>query len=391
MKGAFYCCFGLKDIYFEGDAPSIDYNSFGGVTGTCYYPKGNTTYTSAVTGSGYGGTLNWVEMNADSSNYCGENITWELTDDGVLKLTGSGAMYDYDGTKAVYAPWYSQKSKIKSVEVSAGITHLGQDAFSACNSLTTVSIPETVVSAGINVFEYCISLKSIVLPDSLTYIPSGMFYGCTNLIDVDFPKYITIIGGSAFSDCTQLGSVVLPEELVSIGDYAFYGCGYNDDGYNSTGYNFTSVTLPSTVKSIGKGAFCWCNSLTSINIPYGVETIGAYAFQWAGIGSLTIPSTVKSIGTGTFQWCRRLKTVYFYGNAPEFGSDMFGLKSGQKTTAYYPGANETWTDELVTSMDNYYVDFIPWDAIDEPGAGGGAGGNEGDDSQTGRQVCAPRL
>ncbi|MBR5806938.1 MAG: leucine-rich repeat protein [Oscillospiraceae bacterium] len=383
LKGAFYCCFGLKDIYFEGDAPSIDYNSFGGVTGTCYYPKGNTTYTSAVTGSGYGGTLNWVEMNADSSNYCGENITWELTDDGVLKLTGSGAMYDYDGTKAVYAPWYSQKSKIKSVEVSAGITHLGQDAFSACNSLTTVSIPETVVSAGINVFEYCVSLKSIVLPDSLTYIPSGMFYGCTNLIDVDFPKYITIIGGSAFSDCTQLGSVVLPEGLVSIGDYAFYGCGYNDDGYNGTGYNFTSVTLPSTVKSIGKGAFCWCNSLTSINIPYGVETIGAYAFQWAGIGSITIPSTVKSIGTGTFQWCRRLKTVYFYGDAPEFGSDMFGLKSGQKTTAYYPGANETWTDELVTSMDNYYVDFIPWDAVDEPGAGGGAGGNEGDDSQTG--------
>ncbi len=381
---AFYCCFGLKNVTFEGDAPTIAYNSFQTVNADCYYPQGNSTYTSAITTSDFGGNLIWHEKDVEDviDKKCGDNIVWEITDTGVLKLIGEGEMYDYSHTEKVYAPWYEYRTTIKSIEIGEGITYLGSYAFYDCKKATAVSIPETVTDAGKSLFENCTALKDVVLPDSLTYIPSAMFYGCSNLVNVDFPKMITEIGSSAFSDCINLASVVLPEGLTTIGFGAFSNCGYNDNGYNSTGYNFKSVTLPSTIKRIETMAFSWCQSLGTINLPYGLEYIGDYAFDYTYVHPTVIPSTVKYIGNGAFKWCRSLKTLYFYGDAPEFGGNAFqGGMGTQFTTCYYPRDNETWTADIIASQKGY-TEFIPWGATDEPGAGGSGGDTSGDEGDT---------
>ncbi|MGN1320378.1 MAG: leucine-rich repeat domain-containing protein, partial [Acutalibacteraceae bacterium] len=97
------------------------------------------------------------------SGTCGKNVTWSLdTDTGVLTISGSGDMDDYYG---YYAPWYSQRGSIKSVNIENGVTRIGSDAFWYCSSLTSVNIPDSVTSIGRGAFHDCSSLKKVNITD----------------------------------------------------------------------------------------------------------------------------------------------------------------------------------------------------------------------------------
>lgn len=100
-------CKNLSKITFEGDVPEISSYAFDQVKATCYYPKGNTTYTAEITTQDFGGDLIWTyegeEANPDA-NKCGEHITWTLSESGELVLSGSGEMYDYSPNDLEYAP-----------------------------------------------------------------------------------------------------------------------------------------------------------------------------------------------------------------------------------------------------------------------------------------------
>ena len=87
------------------------------------------------------------------SGTCGEELTWELTEDGTLTISGIGAMTDY--TNSEKAPWYTYRSDIVSVVVEEGVTSIGDRAFRYCISLTDISLPDSVTSIGDYAFEYC--------------------------------------------------------------------------------------------------------------------------------------------------------------------------------------------------------------------------------------------
>lgn len=194
-------CKNLSRITFEGDAPDrfeigwSDRYSFEGVTATAYYPAGNDTWTSDVM-QDYGGDITWVPYEIEeetivASGICGENLTWELNDEGTLTISGTGAMYDFcfseDTASRPHAPWVSYKNDITTVIIKDGVTSIGDAAFRNYANLTNITIPDSVTSVGIYALEYCVSLSSdIVFGEDVVNIDWGALGGCENVTNIMF-------------------------------------------------------------------------------------------------------------------------------------------------------------------------------------------------------------
>ena len=111
-----------------------------------------------------------------------------------------------------------------SVEIPAGVTKIGDWAFSGCKALVSVVIPDSVTEIGGYAFSGCKALASVVIPESVTSIDGFAFCGCESLSSVVIPAGVTKIGDDAFSSCTALASVVIPDSITKIGLEAFKGC-----------------------------------------------------------------------------------------------------------------------------------------------------------------------
>ena len=218
------------------------------------------------------------------------------------------------------------------IEIPAGVTAIGDDAFRECEMLISVKIPNGVVSIGECAFYRCPLLTSVVIPDSVTSIGSHAFCECECLTTVSIPYGVPSIGEYTFAYCRSLTDITIPNSVTSVGYDAFNECDslktvyYNgtiaqwcemDNDYNSIGNNVESIVL-----SDGTNV----KKLTELVIPYGVERIGKYAFSCcSSLTSVTIPSSVTSIGKDAFttdivnyggtiaQWCEMDNDHYSIG------------------------------------------------------------------------------
>ena len=267
------------------------------MTVTKQHTYGSTQYESAHPHRGYrvcecgDKTYTGETTTRDDCSECGGEVKYAV-EGGYLtfdKKTGTVTDCDQSVTKA------NIPHTIKGVTV----TCIGNDAFDNCRSLTSVTIPDSVMSIGDSAFRYCTSLTSVTIPDSVTSIGDTAFQYCTSLASVTIPDSVTSIGGRAFDGCASLTSVTIPDSVTSIGDWAFDGC-----------TSLTSVTIPDSVTSIGDWAFAYCKSLTSVTIPDSVTSIGGYAFAVCkSLTSVTIPDSVTSTGECTFSDCVSLTSV----------------------------------------------------------------------------------
>ena len=377
---AFQNCATLNRINFKGDAPQIGTNAFMGVTADCYYPADNTTYTLEITTQDWGGNLTWTyegKKEDDDKYKCGENLTWNLTEDGKLVITGSGRMFDYSIDEYKYAPWYEERANITSIEIDDNVTYIGNYAFYSCNKITDekTKLPEKLEEIGEGAFKKCkvksvdlpsmvksvgkeafaeSSLRSVSLPASLQYLPERTFADSYYLNEVTFSKGLKEIGKEAFYCCLGLNSVDIPEGVTSVADKAFAWCGaYKTFGSSYSCSNFRKVTLPSTLSTIGASAFSNCQVLQSINIPEGITEIQDNTFEYCyQLSSIIIPKGIKKIGNRTFAHNQSLKTITFSWNAPQIDSKAFdgGISSSNReviATCYYPSNNPLWTSSML--------------------------------------------
>ena len=285
----------------------------------------------------------WLKINYSGS--CGTGVTYSLTEDGKLTISGTGEMTKYN-LYMTKAPWDGYKASITSVVIESGVTSIGEYAFYQCSNLASVTIPTGVTSIGRSAFEQCSSLTTIDIPASVTTIGNGAF-GRTGLTEVTIPASVTTLGTSVFMSCTNLTTVSISADLTSIGMSLFYGCSQlasvnipasvtSIDAsafYNCA--NLTTINIPASVTSIGSQAFRNCTGLTSLSLPANLTTIGVYAFYGcnnASLTSISIPASVTSIGQNAFMNCSNLATVTLNSN-PTIGTDAFtGIADGAAVT-----------------------------------------------------------
>ena len=231
--------------------------------------------------------------------------------------------------------------------VDYSVEIIGSNAFLGCSGLTSVFIPNSVVSIFDGAFAGCTGLTSIRVASGNAYLDSRdncnaiitkydniLIAGCKNST---IPNSVTSIGAYAFSECSGLTSITIPTGVTSIGEFAFYECS-----------GLTSINIPNSVTSIGINAFYECSGLTSVHItdlaawcniyfedsdsnplcwthhlflngeeitdlviPNSVTSIGAYAFfKCSGLTSVTIGNSVTSIGSSAFGGCSSLTSVH---------------------------------------------------------------------------------
>ena len=196
-----------------------------------------------------------------------------------------------------------------------------------------------------------VSIPESVVYEKKTYrvvgIVSDAFRGCSGLTSVTIPTSVTSIGDYAFDGCSGLKSITIPTSVTSIGNYVFYGCS-----------GLTSVTIPNSVTSIGNYAFYGCSSLTSVTIPNSVTSIGNYAFYGcSSLNSITIPSSVMTIGVHPFSDCIGLTSIEV-----ESGNTFYDSRNNcnaiieTRTNKLIAGCQSTVIPNTVTSIGDYAFD-----------------------------------
>ena len=156
-----------------------------------------------------------------ASGACGEDASWVLNSNGVLEITGSGAMWDNEPN---HTPWESYKQKIKQVVVDKDITYIGRFNFYWCSKLESVSFQEgsKLERIGWGTFGYS-SLPQITIPDSVTRLDGYAFYFCSNLSSVEISENscLTSMGEYVFKGDTSLKSLYIPDGVASMGANIF--------------------------------------------------------------------------------------------------------------------------------------------------------------------------
>ena len=312
---AFSECSSLTSITIPKSVTSIGNYAFRSCNNLTVYLENGSTLTSNDLGVDESKIVSYSQWNEDS-------LTWTLYADGMLNISGTGAMKDYDYYYNNSSP-VCENSNVKKVVIEDGVTSIGNWAFCNCTSLTDITIPDSVTSIGEDAFYGC-GLTSITIPSSVTSIGDSAFESCTNLTDITIPDSVTSIGNSAFTACWKLISITIPDGVTSIGNSAFSFC-----------RSLTSITIPDSVTSIGSYAFYDCSSLTSITIPDSVTSIGAKAFL-SCINLQTISLSCKS----------SLKKSDF-GDQADLVSASHTLKKteAKDATCSESGNKEYWTCE----------------------------------------------
>ncbi len=210
--------------------------------------------------------------------------------------------------------------KIPSEIDGKKVTTIGEYAFS--DGVTSVSIPESVVTIQDYAFYNCYSLEKINFSEGLKYIGEEAFYSC-NLQKLTFPETLEEIDDYAFSGNYDIYELNLPKTRgVKLGDNAFdRGTWYwsQPDGpivsgktflcYKSYQVYLDEYTIPYGIESIGSSAFTDLNGTTTIDIPDTVKYISEYAFRGTQITEVVIPDGVEAIEDNTFYGCWNLEKV----------------------------------------------------------------------------------
>ena len=320
-----------------------------------------------------------VPKNTESIGYCAFHATpwYDSLEDGLIYI--GSVLYAYKGEMPADTH-IEMRNDIKSISPRAF-------SYSDCReSLTSITLSDSLVSIGEGAFYNCLGLNYIAVPQTVTSIENDAFYRCNNLQTVFNSSQLPLReNSSGYGYIAYYAMKVLNvNDLERIDDFFFSTSGYDEhylvhyngkedtislpEDYNGQSYmidkyafyncdSLESVTIPKNVYDIADFAFANCNNLSAIMVdkdnanydsrdncnaiiesssnsllfgckttivPQGVKSIGDGAFQGcSGLTSLSLPSSVKTIGNNAFENCSNLKSITMPTTLTNIGSNAF--------------------------------------------------------------------
>lgn len=199
----------------------------------------------------------------EAEGECGENLTWTLRN-GVLIITGEGAMTDYNEFQA--APWDAYTNLVQRIVIHEGVTTVGNRAFYGMKNLINVTLPSSVNKLGSLAFADCFSLVQIQMP-AIEQIGWGCFYSCESLVNIKLPDTLRAIGEKAFYRCLSLAGITIPAGVKEMGSLVFAHCA-----------NLVYANIKATITVLPNWTFYGCLLLREVHLPSSVQEVETNAF-----------------------------------------------------------------------------------------------------------------
>lgn len=231
----------------------------------------------------------------------------------------------------------------------SGVTNVGDRAFKDCQYLTCMFLDDGITTIGDHAFYADEYLSAINMPRNLELIDQYAFYGCDTLtfVRAGACSRLRRIEDHAFYSCTMLAELRLPNGLTYIGPWAFAWD-------RILGQEDTTLGLPSSLQTIGTGAFAFVNHHKNLNIPANVTSIGDYAFMCDYyMNNLTFSPGDKplTIGKAAFFGDNHMKTVDLSNRVAQIDKCAFaGCEMLEEV--YFGDKIDTIQGRAFTSLDN---------------------------------------
>ena len=169
-----------------------------------------------------------IEETIVDSGTCGNSLTWSLSKEGTLAISGKGKMSNW--TYESPSPWNKYATEILNVVIENGVTSIGNNAFYNCRKLKSVSFGETVAEIGECAFMMTYELHKVAIPDSVKTIKKSAF-SCSWLEELSLGNSVERIEDDAFGGNFALTEVVFPESISYLGKDIFEGADFKDIYY----------------------------------------------------------------------------------------------------------------------------------------------------------------
>ena len=232
------------------------------------------------------------------------------------------AFYEVASLRKVWLPstvtiireWAFGNTGLEDIDL-ANVQEFENSVFMNCKNLKSIDIPASVTTLGRWIFEGCANLKDITLHEGLTTLSASTFYGC-GITEIDIPTTVSEIPDYCFGE-TKLTTITIPSTVKSVGFGAFYGC-----------TDLTSANIEADLNEIPPLMFYICSSLQTVNLPENITSIGDDAFVNCPLkfenNKLVIPSKVESIGVRAFSTCDLIESIELPEGLKEIKQSAFG-------------------------------------------------------------------